>query len=36
MRKGQCEPCALDRDRRQRAQDLENGVIKQKIKIGKL
>ena len=36
MRKGKCEPCLLAEDRRKRAADLEAGIVKPKIKIGKL
>ena len=36
MRKGHCEQCALAKDRREAAKLLEDGVIKPKIKIGKL
>ena len=36
MRKGQCEICRLAADQAQAKQDAINGVIKPKIKIGKL
>jgi hypothetical protein len=36
MRKGKCEPCMLAEDRRRRAAELEAGIVKQPIKIGKL
>ena len=36
MRKGKCEPCMLAEDRRRKAAELEAGIVKQPIKIGKL
>lgn len=36
MRKGKCEPCMLAEDRRRKAAELEAGIVKPKIKIGKL
>ncbi len=36
MRKGQCEICRLNEDRRRKAYELENEIVKQQVKIGKL
>ncbi len=36
MRKGKCEPCLLAEDRKRHAAEIAAGVVKPKIKIGKL
>jgi hypothetical protein len=36
MRKGKCEPCMVAEDKKRKAAELEAGIIKQQIKIGKL
>jgi hypothetical protein len=36
IRKGKCEQCLMAEDRRRKAAELEAGIVKPKIKIGKL